>query len=121
MARRIFGIIIGVICALLTLTIIERVAGQWLPEAGDNDLQRMLAVLLAWFMGGLIGTWVATLMDPQRGPAPAIWVVVIMIALTLFYALDTDHPLWFDITGLLVYLPAAWLGIRSARPRVGKK
>lgn len=117
MLRRILGVILGLTGAVLTIALIERLAHQWwVPRASPLATASLLSVLLAWFMGALIGTWLATLMDPDRRSGPALWVTGILLAMTLANLVTFTHPAWFWIAGSLVYLPATWLGIRSARP-----
>lgn len=122
MIRKIVGVILGLVGAVLTIAIIERLAHRWLgPGAGGQDLKMLLAVLLAWFMGGLVGAWIATLMDPARGRVPALCVTSLLLVVTVANLMSYTHPAWFWAAGIGVYLPATWFGIRAAKPYARKR
>jgi len=72
----------------------------------------LLAVLVAWIAGSFVGGWVAALIS--RRVVPALIVGLIILAASAANLIMIPHPLWFAISGLLVILPAAWLGGKVA-------
>jgi hypothetical protein len=74
----------------------------------------LLWVLAAWLIGTFAGAWVAARV---AGCCPLVHGLMLG-ALFLLAAVATlvmiPHPLWFQIVSVLLFLPAAYLGARSA-------
>jgi hypothetical protein len=50
--------------------------------------------------------------------APALAVGAVVLAGVIANAMMIPHPWWFTVLGVLLPLPAAWLGWRTQRHRV---
>lgn len=137
MGRTILAVIAGMLLAMVTMLLFE--AGYGLlhplpPGANAQDpatmnthiahapLQALLLVLAGWVVAALDGGLLAALISRRHKLAAALAVGAMIVAgvyaITAMYA----HPLWMLIAGLLLPLPASWLGARLAQrraPRAG--
>lgn len=75
-------------------------------------LTALVVVLLGWVAAGAAGGWVAARLSGAL--IPALVVGSLLEAAALVAMIEIRHPIWFMVTGLLVLLPAAWIGARSA-------
>src|SRR5688572_11676775 len=132
MLRSILGIVAGFIVGFILVVLIE-IPGYFihpLPPGFDmNDTAALrshmekapfiaiLGVALAWFIGPIVGSWLAALI--ARRPAPALVIGIIFLAADISNLVSFYHPLWLVIVGLLAPLVATWLGASLAARMAG--
>lgn len=122
MLKRVLGTIAGIIICGLVIFIIEWLGGRLFPGATEaaaaGDLSRvpvgaLITVLVGWFVGPLVGGYVAVRIADRGWVA---WIVAGFVVLGV--VLNTTmipHPLWMVVLGLLLPLLAGWITSR-ARP-----
>jgi hypothetical protein len=125
--RSVLALFLGLFVGIF-LTIAVEIAGQVIypididhhdPEAAkevlaDAPVVALLFVLAAWTIGAAGGASTAALLAPK---APVIHGLVIggLFMLVAIHMLTSfEHPLWFQVVGILVFLPAAYFGARRA-------
>jgi hypothetical protein len=123
---------LGLLAGILAIVISEGISGMLYPlpaeinpadmEAingfmrNDASIEMFLIVLLGYalgaFAGGFTASWFERL-QPIRLRAALITGGILMVfgMMNLFMIY---HPVWFWVSSLLVYLPAAWLGGKLA-------
>src|SRR5262249_22209885 len=122
------GIAAGIIVAFVTVAIAESIGHQIypLPESldprdaaqiaaimDDIPLGAKLVVILAWFLGALVGGYVANRIASR---ALAGWIVAAAVVLAgIANMLAIPHPIWMWAAGVLLPLAAGWLSQRGAR------
>ena len=130
MGRTILAVLAGVVVAWLTIMLCEFGSAALSPPPVGLDLtdpaqialfiesappSAMLLVVAGGTFGALIGGWLAARIS-RRHPRPAALVVgALVVAAVILNASLIPHPLWMTVTGVLLPLPAAWLGARLAR------
>jgi len=72
----------------------------------------LLLVLSGWVLGGLVGGYVAA--SISRKPRPALTVGIVIVLGVIVNAVMIPHPMWMTIAGVLLPVPAAWLGAKLA-------
>ncbi|MGH1353448.1 MAG: hypothetical protein ACRBBN_21950 [Methyloligellaceae bacterium] len=126
--QNILPIFAGVICAVVTVAIIEVVGHAAYPPPVGVDLASpaeiariinsapfgaLLFVVFAWGAGSFFGALVATLLSFRQSFIPGLTVGVFILAATLATLYAISHPVWMFVTGLIIPLPLAYLGIYS--------
>ncbi|MDQ3245499.1 MAG: hypothetical protein M3Q52_01150 [Pseudomonadota bacterium] len=122
-----FGLVVGVLLALITMMSIEAlgnslygVSADATPSARAPAIALMFA-LAGWVAGTLVGSWAAIRIS---GHARAGWVIAgfIVAAVLLYFMLDR-YPLWMMIAGVVAPPLTAWLArpLAGVRHRVGRR
>jgi hypothetical protein len=130
MGRTIAGVLAGVVVAWLTIMLAEFASAPLHPTPAGFDMRdpaamaafvatlpvaALLLVLCGWVLGALAGGYVAVRIARRTWPA---WVVGIVIEIgVIANAVMIPHPTWMTVAGVLLPLPAAWLGARLATRR----
>lgn len=125
MGKKILSVILGVICAILAISLVEIIGHQVVPPplglnmSDPNEVQNYLKsaptlvfvfLLAAWATGGFVGGFVATYFSPERGNYQnAIVCGGILTLLTLINLVTLPHPTWLYVA-LLMVVPKALLG-----------
>lgn len=127
MLRSIGAVILGVIVAGLSVAFLETLGHRIFPpppEASSSDpevlakvlaelpIGALLLVLVSWFLGTLIGAWVAARLVSDSRAAHGLVVGGVMMIGGVVTMLQVPHPQWFMVLGALVFLPAAYIGSR---------
>ena len=124
MVKRILGALAGIIICGLVIFAIEWLGSRFFPGATEaaaaGDLSRvplgaLITVLVGWFVGPLVGGYVAVRIADRGWVA---WIVAGFVVLGV--VLNTTmipHPLWMVVLGLLLPLLAGWIASRG-RPTV---
>jgi hypothetical protein len=133
--RSIAAVLAGFVAASIVMMIIETMNGRVLfPELGKaaegvTDRERLrallaaapvgalLVVIVGWILGGVAGGWVATRLSARRTAGHDLVVGALLTLAGVANNLMIPPPLWFWIAGLVVLMPAAYLGARFARLR----
>jgi hypothetical protein len=125
--RVILSVVAGVVAGTAVVFLVESLGHRvFPPPAGLNPsdpesiraamaklpIGALLAVLVAWIAGSFAGGWLAALI--ARRVVPALIVGFLILAASAVNLIMIPHPVWFAIAGLLVILPAAWLGGKVA-------
>jgi len=132
MMRSVLAVIAGVVAAGIIIALVE-MAGQQiypLPEgvnpADPESVKAAMAniptggllfVLLAWALGSFGGGWLAARIATQSRVLHGIIVGGIMLLAGIVNMAMIPHPLWFWVVGVLIFLPAAYLGARLGIPK----
>jgi len=125
--RLIAGILAGVVVQILVTMGVQLLGHSLYPPPAGIDpmnpehVERLLATMSAaalafvpasWFLGALLGAWVA---DVIARKALAGWVVALWVICASAYVLATiPHPAWMWAALLLPAL-AAWIAQRLAK------
>jgi len=132
MARTILAVLVGMLAAMATMQAFEfgstRVhpfapgadpadMAAWAAHVAAAPLAALALVVAGWTVGGFAGGLVAALISRRhrRGAALTVGALIVcgVIAVNAMFA----HPLWMLVAGLLLPLPAAWLGARLVARR----
>lgn len=132
MLRKILGVILGLIMAVVIFEIVETVSGAIFgtPEMSANGgmpapqviaefmsklpISAFLVLLLGYAVGSFIGGWLARKISKSDS---LIVPVTIGVLLTLAWIMNFSmipHPMWVVILGFFCYIPFAILGHRVA-------
>jgi MFS family permease len=132
MGRTIAGVVVGVVVAWVTIMLAEFASAPLHPMPAGFDMHdpasvaafvatlpiaALLLVLAGWVLGALVGGHVAARL--ARKPRPALVVGIVIVVGVIANAAMIPHPLWMTIAGVLLPVPAAWLGARLATRRTG--
>lgn len=131
MFKRIIFVIIGVVVASGVVALVEALSHQIYPVpegiAPDNieaykdyifnqmPIGAMLFVVLAHFLGSFAGSFLTAKLSKDK-PNTGIIVGAVLMLFGLILAFYLPHPLWMMILDLACYLPAAYLGVKLAKP-----
>jgi len=133
--RNILGIIAGFIATSAVMMLFEGINGHVIyPELGAAAAQvkdaaamralmanvpagAMAVVLLGWAVGAFVGGWVAQRIGRGDAGRAGLMLGLLLTAAGIANNLMIPPPMWFWIAGMLVLLPGAWLGARTAVTR----
>lgn len=122
MLRRVGGVVAGVVVAGVTVGVVQAIGHRlYPPPAGTNlgDVAQVTDyvanmppvalsfVLLAWFLGALIGGWVALRIARWQAAPWLVAGLILFGALWTFY--NIPHPIWMMGGGIALPLLAALL------------
>ena len=127
--RSVLAVILGIVLAGFLIWAVEGIGHRVYPVPEGVDLTNpqavaafideaplgaLLFVILAWGVGTLAGGWLAAMVAGRSATLHALIVGAVMLAGGIMNMVMIPHPPWFWILGVLVFLPAAWLGARLA-------
>ncbi len=132
MARSILAVVLGAIAALATLLLLQSLGMMLFPLPPgtpldtEEDLARIVAsagsgerlwLLLCWLLAALAGGTVAARTSRLHRLGAALCAgALVALGVALDVAL-LPRPAWLAVAGILLPVPAAWLGALLARPR----
>src|SRR5689334_23243998 len=70
----------------------------------------MILVLVGWAIGTFGASFVATRLAPQFKSLHGMIMGLIFLGGAIMNMREFHHPLWFWIVGILIFLPAAYIG-----------
>lgn len=132
MGRSVLAVFVGIVVAVLAVFIVESVGHVVFPpppgvDVSDPEALRELMeripagalafVLLAWVLGSFLGGFTAAKIAVQHRLACALIVGVVMLGAGGMTMMMIPHPLWMMVLGVLLPVPAAWVGARLAGAR----
>lgn len=132
MRYRFLAVGLGLLAGIVMIVIMESLSGVMYPmpesvNPGDLDavntylkenappagyIMVLIGYVLGAFAGGFTACWFEKL-ESQRMNAALITGAVLM-AFGLMNLFMIYHPIWFWVSSIAVYLPAAWLGGKLA-------
>lgn len=132
MIRTILAVIVGLLAAMATMHLFEFGSARLYPFASGTDprdpaalaahvaaapLSAMALVVAGWVVGAFDGGLVAALIARRHRRGAALTVGALIVASVIAVSMMFAHPLWMTVAGLLLPLPASWLGaFLIARP-----
>lgn len=123
MARTILGILAGIACAMVTITLVELASRPLHPMPAGQDmrdgaamiayvtsapLSLLVLVLCGWVLGAFNGGLVAALLARTRRRLAALVVGAVVVAGVAINAMLLPHPPWMTVLGVLLPLAAAF-------------
>lgn len=132
MGRTILGILAGMVAAWVVIMACQFASGMLFPPPPGMDLTQpeqlaafvaqappaaMAIVVASWVLGAGIGGWVAAKVARAHPRFAALVIGLLVLAGVVANNTMIPHPTWMTVLGVLLPLPAAWLGARMARPR----
>lgn len=129
MLRTVLATVAGVVVGAVLVALFDQLGNLIHPlppgvDLGDKEAlaahihaapaAAMLAVLAGWAVGSLGGAWVAAKIAVRHRLGAALAVGALLLVAGIANLMMIPHPLWFGVVGVLVFLPAAWLGARLA-------
>lgn len=131
MGRSIIAVVLGIILGGIVVGLVEYVGHLVYPAPAGIDMRNpealktyaanapvgaLLFVILAWALGSLTGGWLAAFIARQSRSQHALIVGGVLMIFGIINMLMIPHPVWFWIVGILVFLPAAYIGARLVQP-----
>ncbi|MFL6193506.1 MAG: hypothetical protein ACJ75H_05005 [Thermoanaerobaculia bacterium] len=77
-------------------------------------LGAFVMVLAGWALGTFAGAWVAARVAGRSPLGHGLAVGLLFLAAGVANMLSLPHPVWFWVVGVLLFLPAGYLGGRLA-------
>jgi predicted MFS family arabinose efflux permease len=123
MLRIILGVVAGVLAVLLTVGAIEYLAHLLFPLPSDSapiPAGIQLLVLLAYFLGALVGGVIAARISERSWTA---WLIAALVAAGAVWSMFLiPHPQWMQVAAVIAPLLGGWAArhlaaSRLARPR----
>lgn len=130
MIRSITGVVVGMIAAMVTVGVLEAVGHLLFPlppgvDPYDPEQLRtimdkippgaMVAVLVAWGAGSLIGGFTAAVIAGRAHMVHALIVGGLQFACGVITMLMIPHPLWFWLASFVIVVPSSWIGGQLAK------
>lgn len=132
--RNIVAAVAGTIIAFLVVGLVEMAGHAMFPPPAGLDITdpqdqarimeaippaAKVMVLVAWFLGALVGTWLARHLGASSWPS--LLVVALMIAASLWTTQMFPHPWWMVAGALLLPVLALVIASRAIpRPHASK-
>lgn len=125
LARNILALLAGAIVAIVVIGLVQTAAHFLYPPPPGLDYNNpevlkkvmmeapvgaLLMVLLSYFAGTFLGSWVAARLAADAPARQAYLIGGMMLISGLMNLFAIPHPLWFWIGSVAVFVAAAWLG-----------
>lgn len=121
MIRTLGGIVAGMAAAITLMMITEAIGNQIAPAPARLEIEdiadtpplplmTMMFPIFGWFLGALVGGFLAIKISDQAWTAWAIAAVV--LAATLLNFVLMAYPVWAMIVGLIMPVLGGWLAQR---------
>lgn len=127
--RKFLGVIAGVVALGLVVWVVEAISHTiWPMPVGINPkdpaqlakvmdlvpLAAKIAVVVAWFLGAVVGAWVGA--KVAQWPTAGWIVVAIGICFGVMTLFMIPHPMWMQVAAVLAPLAGGWVATKlSAR------
>jgi hypothetical protein len=135
MLRNILSIVAGVLVGIIVLFCVE-LTGHLIsppPAINFNDIEAMKAytanapsivfimLIAAYMAGSFVGGLVAGTIAKQKKLDNALSVGGILLGLGTYNLFSLPHPMWVVVSGIIVFIPFAWIGGKLAENRIKNK
>lgn len=125
LARNILALLAGAIVAIVVIGLVQTAAHFLYPPPPGLDYNNpevlkkvmmeapvgaLLMVLLSYFAGTFIGSWVAARLAADAPARQAYLIGGMMLISGLMNLFAIPHPLWFWVGSIAAFVAAAWLG-----------
>jgi len=129
--KRLIGVILGLVAGMIVVALIEGLGHALWPPPPGTDLRdpeqlkallptlpigALASIVAAWALGSFGGGWMAATI--ARSPREGLAVGFILMCMGVLTMVQIPHPLWMWVMGVVLPLPAAWLGAQL-RPKTG--
>jgi hypothetical protein len=125
MGRNIMAGIVGVIIAMLSVWLVQKIGHAVYPPPADLEAMRvyveslpigaLLFVIASYFIGTAVGTCAACAIGTMLPRVFAMLVSCVMLVGTAMNVAMIPHPVWFIVLAVVAIVIAAWLGTRCVR------
>lgn len=125
--RTILAVVVGILVGAVVIFAVELFSPHQPPADLDiNDKAKFaewvktlpfsafFILLLAYFLGSVVGGWVTNLLAGPVRYRPALVTGLGLFVAGLMNLIAIPHPLWFAIVSSLTYFVGAWVGGRLA-------
>jgi len=125
LVRNILALLAGAVVAIVVIGLVQAAAHHLYPPPPGIDfndpavLKRimmeapvgaLLMVLLSYFCGTFVGSWVAARLAADTPTRQAYLIGGMMLISGLMNLFAIPHPVWFWVGSITVFVAAAWLG-----------
>ena len=131
-AKYILPVVVGAMAGMILIKFGEDGVGYLYPlppgsyhdrESLINAIKQMpdkafILLLINYMVCSFIAGLVATLVSKRTTMRPPLVVGFVLTLGGLYNAIYLEHPIWFTILNLVVYMPFAWLGYVTVRKKV---
>lgn len=134
MGRNIGAGIAGVIIAMLSVWLVQKIGHAVYPMPAGMDLNDMeamkayvaelpigalLFVIASYFIGTTAGTCAACAIGTLLPRIYALLIGCLMLVATTMNVMMIPHPTWFIVGAVIAIVVGAWLGTMCERARAG--
>lgn len=134
MGRNIGAGIVGVIIAMVSVWLVQKIGHAIYPVPAGMDLNDMeamktfvatlpvgalLFVIASYFIGTTAGTCAACAIGTMLPRVFAILIGCLMLVATTMNVMMIPHPTWFIMAAVIAIVVGAWLGTMCERARAG--
>jgi len=134
MGRNIGAGLAGVIIAVLSVWLVQKIGHAVYPPAEGLDLQdlgamkayvealpigALLFVIASYFVGTVVGTCAACAIGTMLPRVFAMLVACVMLVATGVNVAMIPHPVWFIALAVIAIVVGAWLGTKCKRATTG--
>lgn len=127
--KKALSVLAGIASGFVVVFAIEAVSHTiWPPPTGvdvtnPEDLAQIMdsiptaaivAVLIAWILGALVGGFVAKKVDNSEGSLPSIITGLLLMCAGIGTMIMIPHPAWMWILGIAAPIPSALFGAKLA-------
>lgn len=135
MGRNIGAGLAGVLIAMLSVWLIQKIGHAVYPPPADLDFTDMAAarayietlpigallfVVASYFVGTAAGTCAACAIGTMLPRVFAIFISCLMLVGTAMNVISIPHPVWFIILAVVAIVVGAWLGTMCERATASK-
>jgi len=133
--RSVAAVVIGFVAASIVMMVVEYINGHVLypglakSAEGVTDREALraifaaapvgslLVVIAGWILGGLAGGWAAAKIAGRSGVTHGVALGVLLTCAGVANNIALPPPLWFWVASVVVLLPSAYAGAKSAGVR----
>ena len=134
MGRNIAAGVAGVLLAMASVWLVQKIGHAVYPAPADIDLKNMeamkayvaslpigalLFVVASYFIGAAFGTCAACTIGTMLPRIFAILIGCLMLVATAMNVMMIPHPTWFIVLAVVAIVIGAWLGTMCKRATAG--
>ena len=123
--RSILAVLAGIVVGFIVVAALEFLDTTLFPLPAGLDLHdtaaikqamaraplaALILVIVGWGISALLGSWVAARIARAPKVLHGMIVGIFLLGAAITDMLEFRHPVWFWICGLLIFLPASYIG-----------